>query len=643
MRPNILSCSALFICLLSAFPHLKANNSFLVDPCDGNDVCQTAKLFPNVSSDQSYTCIDECNLNAAPDPIVSACQMGDFPTVWYEVDVDADASVINIEVRTSDFESPVISLFEGNAGCDNLDQVNLTNGNLSCIIGDHGVAMAVGTTILPSSRYYIAVSSLNSIGGNFKICISTISKGSFCVANRDLQVTARSNGGPLEGPFDPGEKVSICMNVNEYTAAANGCQWFQGIVPVFGNGWDPSSFDSIGQPYNAFVNGLPFGLAGNGDYGASNWAWFQNVGYHHDNSRLQIGDFDNNGRLDICNGAYEIDCPSQGGITGGCCGPCWDDEGDLLPPGWFAYGINGTCPTLGPPIKVDWGDGNTCGGGMGPWRFCFDLVTRNTPDCLGDSTRHDLTLGYYTFADGEIGSWTGGPSACAYDQPIKMILKALCGKVLRRKPEILPDLCSGDVFQFQIGEDNISTWEWNISPARALPLPAYTGENGYVIKGRVKALQDKPVAVTGIFIGHVSGTNDLVIKKIYFNIIPCGLNVDILPYEGNDKLTYGDVSFPLDPVYGGLITKRSVSNSDLSLKVYPTPSSDKITVEWFSPIHNDAVIRLLNADGKILKSVPVLQNDSTMKVIDIKDIEPGVYFVSMSNSGINYVGRVVKI
>ncbi|MEP6647475.1 MAG: T9SS type A sorting domain-containing protein, partial [Saprospiraceae bacterium] len=273
------------------------------------------------------------------------------------------------------------------------------------------------------------------------------------------------------------------------------------------------------------------------------------------------------------------------------------------------------------------------------WSFCFDLITRGTPDCLGDSTKHDLKLGYYTFADGEIGSWTGGPSVCAYDQPVKLTLKALCGKVSRRTSEILPDLCSGDIFQFRISEDNVSTWEWNISPARALPLLSYTGENSFVIEGRVKTLQNKPVHVTGIFIGHVSGTNDLIIKKIYFNIKPCGFNVDTLPYEGNYKLTHENLLFPHDPISDNLITKRTSSQPDQPLKIYPTPSSDKITVEWFSPLQSDAVIQMFNTDGKIIRTVPAVKNDIRMKVVDIKDLEPGIYFVYMNGS----VGMLVKI
>ena len=112
-----------------------------------------------------------------------------------------------------------------------------------------------------------------------------------------------------------------------------------------------------GQPLNATVNGNAIGLLYNGLYGASTWDWFLDVGYHYDNSFLQIGDFDGNGTVDMCHLLYSADCPAVGGIQGGCCGPCWINSGEILPPGWFAYGINGSCATPGPPISVDWGDG----------------------------------------------------------------------------------------------------------------------------------------------------------------------------------------------------------------------------------------------------------------------------------------------
>ena len=46
-----------------------------------------------------------------------------------------------------------------------------------------------------------------------------------------------------------------------------------------------------------------------------------------------------------------------------------DNQGEILPPGWFAYGINGTCPATGHQLKqigemeihadVAWGNGNS--------------------------------------------------------------------------------------------------------------------------------------------------------------------------------------------------------------------------------------------------------------------------------------------
>jgi hypothetical protein len=123
------------------------SESLLMDSCTVNDDCLTATTISNVISDQSYVCIEGCNLNASPDPLVAGCQMGDYPTVWFRVVADSDATVMNIEVKSTDFESPVISLFVGNNGCNALEQVHLSNSNLSCIIGSHGVAMAIGTPI----------------------------------------------------------------------------------------------------------------------------------------------------------------------------------------------------------------------------------------------------------------------------------------------------------------------------------------------------------------------------------------------------------------------------------------------------------------------------------------------------------------
>ena len=605
--------STLFIHSNSIF----GNSMMVLDTCTANDDCQNAIDIPNVLSDMAFTCIAGCNLFASPESFPSSCSIQDFPTVWYKVTTDDLANVMNVFVSSSDFESPTITVFKSETGCDNLQLIGLTSSNLGCVIGSYGEAAALGTSITPSSTYYFAVSSFNSIGGNFEFCLNTISTGSACIVDRNIQVTARSNGGPLEGPFDPKETVSICMNVNEYTAAGNGCQWFQGIVPVFGNGWDPSSFDSLGQPVNATVNGNPFGAPGNGLYGTATWDWFDSVGYHYDNTNLTVSDLDGNGRLDICNNQYEMGCPLTG-ITGGCCGPCWEDQGDLLPPGWFAYGINGTCGEPGPPIRLDWGDGNTCGGGMGPWQFCFDLVTRDVPDCMLDSTTRDLSIGFLTFADGEVGSWTGSASVCALDRPMKISLQAKCGRVVMSNEEELPALCSGDTLRYQVYHPDVTEWEWNISPFWAVPYITNHGVNGFEIEAPLVNNSDEAVNVSGVFIGSVKGSNDLFIQRINFVL-------------NNTESCFVAVEDPK-----GKVEKNRI-------RIFPTPANESAILEWTFDLQNEAAIQVYNSQGILINNIPVSSQEGYQKQIDTQSLETGVYFVSFSNGEFRHVTRLVKM
>ena len=50
---------------------------------------------------------------ASHDTLIASCQMGDFFSVWYKLDIDQLAKVMNIEVTSTEFEAPVISLFRG--------------------------------------------------------------------------------------------------------------------------------------------------------------------------------------------------------------------------------------------------------------------------------------------------------------------------------------------------------------------------------------------------------------------------------------------------------------------------------------------------------------------------------------------------
>jgi hypothetical protein len=607
----------LFLCPILLF----AQPVFGQDTCTINSECLNATDFGFPNTNSSTLNYWGCNLYSSPDTLIQGCLMGDFPTVWYRFTTDWDAENLTVVVWSDDFEMPVISLFKSpSGGCGDLEQVLLTNSNLTCVIGSDGLAKVIGTTIDTNTTYYLAVSSYLSIGGDFNLHLRVLSDGSICVTDRALEITARENGGPLEGPFDPNEKVSICMHVLDYTAADNGCQWFQGLIPVFGNGWDPSSFDAMGQPLNATVNGSPMGEPGNGVYGAAHWDWFSDVDYHHYNNDLSIGDFDNNGRIDMCNSRYDPDCPLIG-VNGGCCNPCWGTpSGDLLPPGWFAYGINGSCPDPGPPIRVDWGDGNTCGGGMGSWQFCFDLVTRDIPDCSEDSTKRDLSLGFFTFADGEIGAWTGNGSVCIKDAPLSLSLEAKCGRVTTLDPEILPVLESGDTLFYQIQEPDVMHWEWNISPHWAVPYLQNTGVNGFTIAAPLINETGETVDITGIFIGHYGpnfvGSNDFLVKKIKFKL-------------------QGEVISAVSPIEPG-------ENSTNKIKVYPLPTVDAAVLEWSFELKETATINIFDAQGHRVFQKEVGPGTGNTKQINTIDLSSGIYYVQFGNADFQYVTKMVK-
>jgi len=605
--------------LFLPFNFVFGNDFMLVDTCTVNDDCANAIVIPNIVSGEPQVCIEGCNLFASPENMDNSCLIGSFPTVWYKLNVDSAADVLNIVVYSFDFLEPAISLYQTSTDCDFLHPVSVAGANLACAIGTAGFLQVVGTSLYSNVTYYVAVSSYNSIGGDFTICVSTQDQSSICVLDRNIAVVARSNPGPLEGPFDPLETVSICMNVNEYTAAGNGCQWFQGIVPVFGNGWDPSSFDSIGQPLHATINGYPFGLDGNGLYGTSTWIWTDSVGYHHDNPNLTIADLDGNGRIDICNSQYEMNCP-QVGVIGGNQGPCWDEnQGDLLPPGWFSYGINGTCSQPGPPIRVDWGDGNTCGVGMGPWQFCFDLVTRDVPDCMVDTTRRDLSLGFFTFADGEVGSWIGSASVCSKDHPVKLTLQAKCGRIVMGNHEDLPTLCSGDTLRYKIENPEVTEWEWNISPFWAVPYITNHGVNGFEVQAPLINNTDEPVNIKGIFIGHVKSSNDLFIQNISFVL-------------NNAESCFVGTKEP----------GRSVEKKNM-IRIFPMPANESAVLEWKFDLQSDATINIFNSQGIQMSSISVSSHSGYQKQLDTQSLEPGVYFVSLSNGDFRYVTKLVKM
>lgn len=584
MLNGIWSTARLYIVMLvilGAGDEAKALAS--IDTCTANDLCETATLIADVATDSMFVCIQGCNIDATTDPEIDLC-FGDISAaVWYKVTTDAGARLMNIQVSSLDSLLPFFVVFKTLDDCNSLIQIPLTQSHVTCAYGPNGTAEAFGTDVEPGTTYYIAVAGMFESQGAFELCLNLIEAGSACVKKRNIEITSRTAGGSLSGPFYPGETIGICMNVDSFSAEENDCQWFQGLVPVFGNGWDPSSFDAVGQPLNATVNGTAFGVGGNGIYLTSTWDWFQDVDYHYDHSLRQIGDFDNNGKIEMCNTIFDPDCPNTGGITGGCCGPCWGAPlGDILPSGWFAYGINGSCPSPGPPIRVDWGDGLTCGGGMGPWKFCFDLKIRDYPGCTEDPSKHDLSLAFFTFADGETGSWTGNFSNCTEDQPAMLNLPLVCSNQIDLGTEIFNDYCSGSTFAYTIEEPGVQNWMWSIDPPWAVINTVSEGDNGFSFVDVLFNPMASPVDVTYFFTGFIEGSLQTVTKEVKFRIIP-QIQSSLPDHIYGCELDTDSLVLSAEPVSGGLPPYQYAwspgGENTPSIVLYPPFESSVFTVE----------------------------------------------------------------
>ncbi|MFK7784826.1 MAG: hypothetical protein AB8B56_06915 [Crocinitomicaceae bacterium] len=356
------------------------DNPAPVSNCVDNEDCASAQVVTLTAPDAGQVCIADCNTGASAGLDFSGlnlfCEDQYNATVWYEFTTDALAATLDIDLSSTDLSDPEYALYEGSSCVSPWTLI-------SCNEGTGGAASIFSLPIAPNTTYVLAISDLTGDEGDFTICLEQHADNSACNTNDALVATATSLGSPLDGPYQPGEVVSFCYTINGWIANATGCNYLQGIVPTFGNCWDPASFDAQGQPTvtTALVtNGatLPNGAA------CGTWAW------------QPAGTVD-----------YNLPGPSNLGLVAG------DDVGA----GWFfttSYQAHGGDPDF------SYGDHDICTGAAGAcaaqgwtgdcsdqvdvWTVCFDLIAKSVDPCGSGET--DCAVNIKTYADGEIGVWT---------------------------------------------------------------------------------------------------------------------------------------------------------------------------------------------------------------------------------------------
>ena len=347
--------------------------------CTDNDDCSTASAIIMNSSGLPgiQTCLTDCNIGASSgnDGPGNNCYDSPNATVWYTFTTDADAASIDVSLTSTDLSSPVFTIWSGNC------PVTTYFENLC------GLSSVVGGLVTPSTTYYIAVSDANGDEGDFDLCINQNLDASLCNIGDEIVETNSSDPlTPVGGPYSPGEVVDFCYNIVEYRK--ENCNWLQGIVPSFGDCWDPASFDADGMPV------VTTALVTQGN-AAGTWSW-------HPDGDVQYNDVGASGTLpagaDVGAGWYFI-CP-------GC-----------------AAGNNG------PTVNESYGDGQAAGMGLCDidgngftWSVCFELTAGPVLNCANGTT--DCTVSIKTYADAEIGSYTA--LGCAGDVATEAPASFLC-------------------------------------------------------------------------------------------------------------------------------------------------------------------------------------------------------------------------
>jgi len=401
--------------------------------CDtANEVCRNAIEIDGSVLNKELICFSGCNVSQAPgyfDRESTACQGSPFGTAWYKINQNASNRVLNLECSSSELNAPVMVLYEGS--CDQLITVDCNRSS--------GSSLQIKNLFLETGKtYWLAVSSADGSEGEFELCTTFSEDENVCNVYNSIEVKSTSKGSDFSGPFKPGEVVNFCYKIAGYQNVA--CNYLHGITPFFGEGWDPSSFNSTGEPititqqletqgklsYNQSTNPVC-----NGDATGS-WQWFESGPVRYN-----------------LNSDNPMSYTAGESIASG-----WVFVNSFNPDNTECFEFDDACCTNpSPDPNVGYGDDDfpICGRGMTQeWEVCFSLTTKSNPDCASEL---DCMLGFKSFSDGELGTiieksckldrvnYFNGASTCCIEPALNCPSKEIT-------------TCPNDPVTFQISSDD---------------------------------------------------------------------------------------------------------------------------------------------------------------------------------------------
>jgi len=362
------------------------NRCQMADECDevgAGQMIGPTITDPNCGAFEIFSA-DGCLENACPQDDINGCGESQNPTVWFQVEVDEEAVQLVTFITTDGTWQPVWAIYQGECGALALVNGGTIDEPTPCSNGDsnvdeHSVGVIEGVT-----TYYIAVSADGIIDDpNFHIdlyssagCVSCIGGEIGCNTTATFLITERSSDRPLVNYF--------------YDASATGVDWFHGLIPDFGPGWDMSAFN----PQDVLVSP-----------GITEWNDEEDgdcAPYITEQMPLLCTYTDPlTGRLKLCNIACQT-CP--------CSAPLL--QGSPLPSGWFWNTDGGAgCENNCSP-STHYGLGSITAN----VNICINLKVRefdNEADCFANRS---LQINFQTTSDGVSGCWNDPVAECKLDK-----------------------------------------------------------------------------------------------------------------------------------------------------------------------------------------------------------------------------------
>ncbi|MBK6363306.1 MAG: gliding motility-associated C-terminal domain-containing protein [Saprospiraceae bacterium] len=435
------------------------------DTCEEITGAQTMETAPTDLNCGNFviTSIPGCLDLACPEETLADCGIDQNPTVWFQINVDQFAIQLFTFVTTSGNWQPVWTVYSGT--CDNLTLVpgGTINEPTPCSNGDsnpdaHNVGIPLDANGEPIQTLFVAISGEGVIDDpNFTLsaytqaaCVSCIGNDA-CLPETTFEVTERSSDRPLDDlQFCQAEDVRVCLEFY-YDPSETGVDWFHGLLPNFGRGWDMDLFD----PSSVTVS--PGGAV---YLGPTDGACAPTI---TETMPLLCSYVDDLGILRLCN----IKC-------GSC--PCNPPlaQGSALPFGWFwnSNGGAGCQNTCNPSTRYGV-PGSQSGLTV---NICMNLRTRvfdNNDDCLENK---DLRISFVTTSDGVSGCWNDPIAECKLD-----VAQVGPPWELDCTPPVLVDYEDVEICDNGTLDSDFSTSDGSATPINIEPIPNsnVTGMNPY--------------------------------------------------------------------------------------------------------------------------------------------------------------------